>query len=245
MRLAASPNSGDGKLSLQAEDGISAVVQADLAGVLHTRISCLMATLHYLCYERPSTVRTPSPYGPPVGFIDWQWLQALRTTQRMGQVSGVRLEVACANALMPAQYQQTDRLLAQLWGCRRVLLFGPDQVRPRCLGIEAGPILQAWHVNAAWSPRSERMLTKGADSTVLTAGIQRPSAIPCAPRMRWVCNGGPGAAGPADVARRCATCRALCDPRSGRRSLCAALLVIGWQRHSELDAAAEPAFLTV
>ena len=46
----------------------------------------------------------------------------------MGHVSGVKLEVACANALMPAQYQQTDRLLAQLWGRRRVLLFNPDQV---------------------------------------------------------------------------------------------------------------------
>ena len=71
----------------------------------------------------------PSLHDLPVGFIDWKWLQALRTAQRMGQVSGVRLEVACANALMPAQYEQTDRLIAQLWGRRRMLLFGPGQVR--------------------------------------------------------------------------------------------------------------------
>jgi hypothetical protein len=46
----------------------------------------------------------------------------------MGHVRAIKLEVGVANALMPARYEQTDQLIAQLWGRRRVLLFGPDQV---------------------------------------------------------------------------------------------------------------------
>ena len=71
----------------------------------------------------------------------------------MGQVSGIRLEVACANALMPAQYQQTDRLLAQLWGRCRVLLLGPDQVRASLLRhCGCSKSAGVWHVSPHGHP---------------------------------------------------------------------------------------------
>ena len=50
MHLAASPTSSDATFSLRVEEGISAVIQADLAGVLHAAcIARFMAGLHDLC----------------------------------------------------------------------------------------------------------------------------------------------------------------------------------------------------
>ena len=63
-----------------------------------------------------------------IGWIDWQWLDAIRRAQRLGPLQTVDLEVGCLNGLLPASYECYDRLVAQVWGRRRVLLIDPGQV---------------------------------------------------------------------------------------------------------------------
>ena len=126
MGTIAAPQSagGEGKLSLRVDKHIAAVVQSDLAGLSYTPHS--RTSLHITAEQSGSHAHSDSVHC--AGCVDWRWLQALQTAQRMGHVRAVKLEVGVANALMPARYERIDRLLAQLWGRRRVLLFGPDQV---------------------------------------------------------------------------------------------------------------------
>ena len=62
--------------------------------------------------------------------VDWEWLAGLRRAQRFGPVLRVELEVGGSGGLLPAAYDPTDRLVAQVAGRRRVLLLPPGQAFP-------------------------------------------------------------------------------------------------------------------
>lgn len=65
--------------------------------------------------------------GAAAAGIDWEWLEGLQRAQRFGPVLRVDLEAGSTGGLLPACYECSDRLLAQVAGRRRVLLLPPWQ----------------------------------------------------------------------------------------------------------------------
>ncbi|KAL4452346.1 hypothetical protein ABPG75_008008 [Micractinium tetrahymenae] len=93
--------------------------------------ACACSLAPYLLGEGDTDAAAASSSGkgstPAAAGIDWEWLEGLQRAQRYGPVLRVDLEAGSAGGLLPASYESTDRLLAQVAGRRRVLLLPPEQ----------------------------------------------------------------------------------------------------------------------
>ncbi|GMH34419.1 hypothetical protein BSKO_02253 [Bryopsis sp. KO-2023] len=57
--------------------------------------------------------------------IDVEWMESLCADQKWPSVDHVSLDILSKNGLLPASYECHDRLIAQVSGRRRILLFNP------------------------------------------------------------------------------------------------------------------------
>lgn len=58
--------------------------------------------------------------------VDTVWFNSFLQAQKFGSVSAVHMQIGTLDGLLPAQYNLSDRFLAQMTGRRRILLIPPD-----------------------------------------------------------------------------------------------------------------------